>query len=185
MGKVNNFMPIADLPASGTPEKVIYTKPVNAIIVLLAVGAVFLFTKLWVLGLLMIGLCLFAIFMVKGQKQLELYVTYGVLFPENKPGEALVFKYADVNEWGIRHEASTDMLTIAMKNDKLISIPVYNSTKMYKALNKVMPKQESAYVFQQRINEKKKQPSKFKWPWKKKAEKSGTTSKTSGKETKQ
>ncbi len=171
MGKVNNFIPIADLPASGTPEKVVYTKPVSAIVILMAVGAVSLFTRLWVLGLLVIALCLFAIFMVKGQKQLELYITYGVLFPENKPEEALVFKYDDVIEWGIRHEATSDMLTIVMKNDKLISIPVYNSSKMYKALNHVMPKQESAYVYQQKINEKKKQPSKFRWPWKKKAEK--------------
>lgn len=165
-----HVMMINDLPQNRFVLKKIFIKPYVAIYSILVAGiALIVFrTQVWILGLLMIALSLFALFFVNNHLQLEVCDDFAILYLDNHPNECQVFHWNEVNEWGVKHEANGDYLTVQMKDGSILHTSINNSSAVYRALNKMMPKQESSYRLHERINAKRNEPSKFKRPWQRK-----------------
>jgi hypothetical protein len=170
MEKIVHTIKFEDLPQDRMILKRIYIKPYTAIYTILAAGAALLIfrTQVWFLGIILVALSLFALFFVNNHLQLEICDDYAVLYSDSTPGQCQVFHWSEVIEWGIKHEASGDFLSVRLKDGDLIHTAVNNSSTVYRALNHQMPKQESSYRLHERINEKRNAPSKFKWPWQRK-----------------
>jgi hypothetical protein len=170
MDKTTHQIKIENLPKDSILLKKIYIKPYTAIYIILAAGILLAVTRTsaWILGVLMIALSLFALFFVNDRVQMEIYDDYAVIYPDSKSDECTLFHWSEAAEWGIKHEASGDYLTVRLKDGSIIRSSINNSSAVYRALNKKMPKLETSYLLQQKINEKKNAPSKFKWPWQRK-----------------
>ena len=170
MEKNVHTIPTSSLPADRVLRKKIYIKPYTAIYVILAVGAAMVVTRssVWILGLIMIAMALFALFFVNDHLQMEICDDYVVLYSDAHPDTCDIIRWSEVAEWGIKHEAAGDFLSVRYKNGDVLRAAVNNSGAVYRALNNKMQKQETSHLVQERINAKKNEPSKFKWPWQRK-----------------
>jgi hypothetical protein len=160
------IIPADQLPADRIIFKTVNTKPISAIIVVLIAGVIFIYagaaiktTGLLVLGIIMAVLSLFGIFGVRTKPQVE--ICDDILVVYAGPSCA-VFRWNDIAEWGVRSEASQNVLTVRTKDGTVTPIVVYNAQAVYNAIFKRLPDCESARLYQKKINEKRENSPSFK-----------------------
>jgi len=170
MEKNVHTVKVSDLPTDRILRKKLYVKPYTAIYIVLAVGILMVVTRssVWILGLIMIALSLFGLFFVNDHLQMEICDDYAVLYSESHPDTCDIIRWSEVAEWGIKHEAAGDFLSVRYKDGTMLRSPINNSGAVYRALNNCMHEMETSYLVQKRINAKRNEPSKFKWPWQRK-----------------
>ena len=156
-----------ELASLGEPKVKVTSKPTSTLYICIVLGILMIVTKrFWVLGILVLPVSILALIKIPEERRVYLYETFLVMF--QNIGQEIILKvdYDDIQEWYIKQGSTTgDFLQLRLSNDQLTQVECFNSGKITKYLNDIMPDKEANKKKVDAINPT---PIKFQWPWGKK-----------------
>lgn len=158
----------SEVASFGKPIVEVKTKPYFAINLCLIVGvACIIYRKLWVLGVFMLVLAIFALWKVPNEKRVDFFEDFFIIYYPDQNELCQLIRHEDVEEWYIRNGTNTpDFFQLKLKGNQIVSVECFNSSKIVRRLNKVMPEREAN---KKKIDNMKISPinMNIKWPWRK------------------
>lgn len=136
MSNVNvksKVLKIRNLPTDGRKIDQINAKPYLVIAVFLFIGIALLFTRVYLIGIVITFLFLYCLLFVKDVVLIEFYETYAVLYLNNGKEECFLLFWQDVAKWSITSSRNDlDVLNIELKNHQCISLKCVSRKKVEK-----------------------------------------------------
>lgn len=161
-----NAYPMQDIDSLGTPKKEITTKPYVALAICFVLSIVMMLISpiMCVLGVIVLLLTLFAFIKIPNEKRIAFYDTCMVIFPPKQTELCQKVDFDEIVEWVVKQgKVGGDQLVLRLNGDKYIQTESFNSIRIVKFLNNVMPEREAN---RKQRREMKNTP--FQWRWKKK-----------------
>lgn len=159
-----NLMKISDLDKNDKPIKAITSKPYVAIITCGVVGLFLIvgYSKLWALGILLLGAALLVQWKIPNQKQIEFYQDYIIIYTRDDAEYCQKVRYDEIKEWTVRQgKQSGDNFIMKLDEDKYVFSDCFNASKIVKMMNTKLPDLEA-----NKLKMKNMKNTPFKWPWK-------------------
>lgn len=158
-----NQMPIEEVEKLGQPTAQLTTKPYPAIITCLVVSIIMIPTSLWVLGIIILPISILALWKIPNEKRVEFFNDCFVIYPPKRKDVCQKVRYDEVVQWKVQQgKTSADEFSIELADKKYITTGCFNSVKLYKTMNSIIPEKEASYIRKQNIKN-----TPLKWPWKK------------------
>lgn len=136
MSNVNvksKVLKIRNLPTDGRKIDQINAKPYLVIAVFLFIGIALLFTRVYLIGIVITFLFLYCLLFVKDVVLIEFYETYAVFYLNNGKEECFLLFWQDVAKWSITSSRNDlDVLNIELKNHQCISLKCVSRKKVEK-----------------------------------------------------
>lgn len=172
MSEINDkFIPIEEIDLTGQLIASIRYKPKLAIIICFGLGFLFIATlniAMVLLGAFVVGLSWFVNYSIKDRKVVDIYSDNLVIF-DNEQLLARKVVFEDIKEWTCKHGVSSaDALMLVLEDGEEIYKNTFSVGKIYKKLNKLIPKKESQAI---KDEESSKSKLKFRNPFTKKNKK--------------
>lgn len=145
MNVKSKVLKIRNLPADGKKIDQINAKPYLVIIVFLLIGISLLFTRVYLIGIVITFLFLYYLLFVKDVVLIEFYETYAVFYLNNDRDECFLLFWEDVAKWTITSSRNDlDVLNIELRNHQCIALKCLSRKKVEKYfMAYANPQQES------------------------------------------
>ena len=117
-------------------------KPTKAPIICGVVGIALLFVNsllVRILGFFFVAMALFVFFMVEDKKTIDVYENGAVIFNPSNSELAYYLDFDNVSEWDVVHESGHDTIEFTLLDGNRAVVDTFQSSKIYSALDKVMP----------------------------------------------
>lgn len=119
----SKVLKIRNLPKDGNRIDYVNAKPYLFIIICLLIGTGLLFTRVYILGILMLGLFLYYLIFVRNMILIEFYETYAVFYLMNGRDECFLLFWEDIEHWDITSSrGEIDVLNIRLLNHETIAL---------------------------------------------------------------
>ena len=157
-----NQMSVDEVAALGTPTMTLTTKPYVAIYTCLIASILMIISKsLAILGIFMLVLAIFALWKIPNEKRVEFYEKCLVIYLPNQNDVCQKVEFNEIIEWRVKQgKTGADEFLLRLEGNKYITTPCFNSVKLFKKLNSIMPEREANYIQKQKV-----QNTPIKWPW--------------------
>ena len=163
------ILPIGEIENKGTLIGEIFYKPKMPTIICVVVGIVCVASLKPVavaLGAFILAVAVFVIFKIKDYKTIGIYDSYLIVYSTKDPNYARRIEFNDIVEWTCKSsEGISDALMLKLKSGEILYKDTFQTSLVYKTMNRVIPEKETRKV---REAESKKKKLKFSWPFKKK-----------------
>lgn len=147
-----NQMSVDDIDKLGSPNKVITIKPYTAIVVCTIVSIPMIISKLWVLGIFILALALLCLWKIPNEKRVAFYDEFLIIYPPNRKDVCQKIDYDEVLEWRVAQgKAGADSFMLRLTGDRYVATDCFNTTKIYKEMDKVLPEKEANYIRKKNI----------------------------------
>ncbi len=160
-----NAFPVSSVEELGVAKKEISTKPYIALSACLVISVVMMFfsSTMRILGIIVLLLTIYAFVKIPNEKRIVFYETCMVIYPPKQKELCQKIDFDEIIEWVVRQgKTGGDQLVLRLEGDKYIQTESFNSTRIVRFLNTVMPEREAN---RKRRDESKNTP--LRWPWKK------------------
>jgi hypothetical protein len=158
-----NQIPVEDVESLGTPKSTLTTKPYVAIYSCMIISVLLFLTPTWPLGVLMLPLSIFALWKIPNEKRVEFFDDCFVIYLPKRKDICQKVTYEEIVQWKVSQgKTGADEFAIEIADHKYITAPTFNSVKLYKTLNNIIPQKEASYIRKQSVKN-----TPLKWPWKK------------------
>lgn len=161
-----NAFPLSSVEGLGVPKKEITTKPYIALAVCFVLSIIMLLISpaMRILGIIVLVITILAFVKIPNEKRIAFYDTCLVIFPPKQRELCQKVDFDEIIEWVVRQgKVGGDQLILRLEGDKYIQTESFNSTRIVRFLNNVMPEREAN---RKQRNEMKNTP--FQWLRKKK-----------------
>ena len=159
-----NQITVDEVASLGKPNMTLTTKPYTAIYTCLIASIIMIISKsLAILGIFMLILAVFSLWKIPNEKRVEFFEKCFVIYIHGRNDICQKVEFSEVLEWRIKQgKTSADEFLLRLEGDKYITTPCFNSNKLFKKLNSIMPEKEANYIQKQKV-----QNTPIKWPWSK------------------
>lgn len=170
MNEINIIVsPLNEIENNGQLIANVYYKPNTATYICIVVSIAFILTLnplAMFLGVFVLGIAAFVTFKIKDRITLGIYDTYLIMYSTDDQSMAQRFEYDQIAEWNCKSGTGiSDALMLRLIDGQVIYKDTFQTSKVFKAFNKVIPKKETYAI---REEENKKTKLKFSLPFKKK-----------------
>jgi len=129
----SKVLKIRNLPTDGRKIDQINAKPYLIIAVFLFIGIALLFTRVYLIGIVITFLFLYCLLFVKDVVLIEFFENYAVFYLNNGKEECFLLFWQDVAKWSITSSRNDlDVLNIELKNQQCISLKCVSRKKVEK-----------------------------------------------------
>ena len=158
-----NQIPVEEVELLGAPKSTLTTKPYAAIYSCMIISILLFATSIWPLGVLMLPLSVFALWKIPNEKRIEFFEDCFVIYLPKRKDICQKVTYEEIVQWKVSQgKTSADEFAIEIADHKYITAPCFNSVKLYKTLNNIIPQKEASYIRKQSVKN-----TPIRWPWKK------------------
>jgi len=160
----------SETPSLGVPTLTIFSKPTTTLYVCIVLGVLMILSgKLFVLGICVLPLAAIGLWKIPNEKRVEFYENCLVLYQPKEKEMCEKIDYDSISEWYIKQGINTgDFFQMKLMSNQIVQVECFNSGKIVKHLNKIMPDKEAN---KKKVDNIKPTPinlSNFKFPWGKK-----------------
>lgn len=133
MNVKSKVLKIRNLPTDGKKIDQINAKPYMLIIVFLLIGVSLLFTRVYLMGIVIALLFLYCLLFVKDVVLIEFYERYAVFYLNNDKDECFLLFWEDIEKWSVTSSRNElDTLNIELKNHQCVSLKCVSRKKVEK-----------------------------------------------------
>ena len=166
--KKSKYMDINEIDLTGTLIGKVGYKPQYAVIFICVGAALLCLTRNWIaiaLAGFMAAISLFVNQAVKERKTVDIYQEFLIIYSSDDDGKAIKIGVDDIVQWECKSgTTSADALCIKLKSEEEVFKNTFQTSKMFRYMNKCIPSKEATSI-KEKENRKKK--LKFSLPFRK------------------
>ncbi len=127
----SKILKIRNLPTDGELIDHINAKPYLFILVYIAIGLALMFTRLYLIGIVITFMFLYYLLFVKDVTLIEFYDKYAIFYLNNGKDECFLLFWEDVEKWSISSSRNDlDVLNIVLRNQESIALKCLGRKKV-------------------------------------------------------